>query len=110
MELLGQPNRKLSSRRKLRWGRKGSKSLVRSGADRGLFYDHEANEGGDPLWLIRRETSSDFPETLAWARDFLGLPEPLSRPATGAERAAKEARRRALAEKREKQRAQREAE
>ena len=73
-------------------GHQGQHALALSGTKRGSFFDHEANEGGDLLWLIRRrETGDDFPEAVSWARGFLGIPEPLSRPDTDAKRAAREA-------------------
>ena len=107
--LKGERNRKLSSRHEWRWGKKGSFCLALSGAKRGLCFDHDANEGGDLLWWIGREIGGGFPETVAWARDLLDMPEPTSRPDTEAERARRETRRKALAEKRDKERAEREA-
>lgn len=44
----GEPNRHLSSRRELRFGRKGSVSVQLEGERAGAWYDHEAQEGG---WL-----------------------------------------------------------
>ena len=110
LELLGQPNRKLSRGKEWRWNRKGSVEVTLSGRDRGLCRDFAANEGGDLFWLIRRETGSSFPEAVSWARGFLRMPEPLSRPGTEAKRTAQEARRKAQAEKRAREQARREAE
>jgi hypothetical protein len=53
--------------------------MVRRGRKRGLCHDHEAGEGGDLLWLIGRERRGSFAETVAWARDFLRMPETASR-------------------------------
>src|SRR3954454_22520940 len=74
-ELLGEPNRKLSSRGELRWGSRGSFSLALRGRKRGLCFDHEAGEGGDLLWLIRRQRGGRFEDAVDWARDFLRMPE-----------------------------------
>ncbi|HEX2528242.1 MAG TPA: toprim domain-containing protein, partial [Geminicoccus sp.] len=55
-----------------RWGSKGSLDVVLRGPKRGLWYDHEAGEGGDLLKLIRREQGGSFAETAEWARSFIG--------------------------------------
>lgn len=52
-ELLGEPNRALSSKHELRYGNHGSLSVD---VDKGTYYDHEANQGGGVLDLITRET------------------------------------------------------
>jgi hypothetical protein len=44
---LGEPNRKLSNKRKLRWHPKGSFALHVVGDKAGLWYDHAAKTGGD---------------------------------------------------------------
>lgn len=72
-------------------------SLVVSGKNRGLWYDHAADTGGDMLKLIRERLGLEFPDALAWARDHLGMPQTALRPAwTAEERAATEARLRQL--------------
>jgi len=71
------PNKRLSSKRELKWGTKGSFAYVTSGPKRGLWYDHdtsEARKGGDLLELIMRRIVSGFPEAVRWARDWLGWP------------------------------------
>src|SRR6516165_6058114 len=52
LHLLGEPNRKLSTSRKLRWGNHGSMSVD---LVKGTFYDHEVGKGG-----VRRMTSSSW--------------------------------------------------
>ena len=47
----GEPNRHLSSRRELRFGRRGSISVALDGERAGAWFDHEAQEGG---WLGER--------------------------------------------------------
>jgi hypothetical protein len=48
-ELLGEPNAALSSVRELRWGSRGSVSVD---LEKGVWWDHEAGEGGGVLDLI----------------------------------------------------------
>jgi putative DNA primase/helicase len=45
--LLGEPNHMLSSRRELRFGRKGSLAVTTAGPKTGSWYDHENGVGGD---------------------------------------------------------------
>ena len=47
--LLGEPNRRLSTPRELRWGRRGSLAVV---PNRGVWRDHEAGVGGGVLDLV----------------------------------------------------------
>lgn len=62
LALLGEPNRKLSSKREWRWGTKGALCLELRGAKRGLWIDRsDDNRGGDLLGLIRREQGGGFP-------------------------------------------------
>ncbi|MBO1081857.1 DUF7146 domain-containing protein [Roseomonas haemaphysalidis] len=69
--LLGKPSSKVGG--DWRYGRHGSLSVMVRGARKGSWFDHEADEGGDLLALIRRERGGDFPVTLEWARGFLGM-------------------------------------
>lgn len=64
-------NKRLSTRQELRWGTKGSFSYDKK---QGLWYDHELDEGGDLLGLIRQRIADSFPETVRWAREWLGWP------------------------------------
>jgi AAA domain len=52
-ELLGEPNKALSSQKELRFGARGSLSVD---LEKGTWYDHETQEGGGLLDLITRET------------------------------------------------------
>jgi len=72
--LLGKPNRAASTRRTLRWGRRGSLAVELAGRKRGLWHDHEANQGGGLFELIRRALDCDFVGAVAWARNWTGLP------------------------------------
>lgn len=58
-----------------RYGKHGSLSVMVRGAKRGQWFDHEAQEGGDALALIRRERGGNFAQALDFARRFLGMPE-----------------------------------
>ena len=69
------PNQRLTNRKTAVWGNKGSFKLELAGKKCGLWFDHEAGEGGDLLKLIqRRVTGNSFPQAVAWARDWLGWP------------------------------------
>jgi hypothetical protein len=71
--LLGQPNRKLSTRAELRFGNRGSLAVVIAGTRAGSFYDHEAGTGGDLLDLIHHvRDGCGFIEALRVAREFVG--------------------------------------
>jgi putative DNA primase/helicase len=70
--LLGEPNRSLSSRRELRFRRKGSLAVVVDGAKCGRWYDHEDGLGGDLIDLIKRVHGVTFREAVAYAEQFVG--------------------------------------
>ena len=85
IEMLGKPARRTA--RQWRWNRRGSLSVVVSGAKVGTWFDHEAGTGGGPLELIARERGGDWRDAADWARHWLGLPpwEPArQRPAAAA--------------------------
>lgn len=88
--LLGQPNRSLSSRRNLRWGNKGSISVIIGGPKTGLCADFEAGQSGDALWLIQHTRRCSFGEACAWAASWIGI----SAGGTNADSAAERAERR----------------
>ncbi|MDA0191599.1 MAG: hypothetical protein OSW77_15170, partial [Proteobacteria bacterium] len=64
VELLGTPNRALSSAQQLRFGTKGSIAVEIAGKDAGRWYDHEAGTGGAGPELIRHHFGMD--EKAAW--------------------------------------------
>ena len=72
MALLGEPNRSLSSRRELRFHRKGSLAVVIDGAKSGRWYDFEDGLGGDLIDLIKRVHGVTFREAVAYAEQFVG--------------------------------------
>ena len=65
-DLLGEPNRQLSTDADLRYGSNGSLHIDVAA---GRFYDHEARQGGGVLDLIARETGRDHKSAMAWMRD-----------------------------------------
>ena len=71
--LLGEPNRRLSTKRELRFGRKGSVAIVVEGAKRGQWFDHAENVGGDLLALITTVRGCSFRDAMVFAADFVGL-------------------------------------
>lgn len=80
VDFRGEPNRKLSSRRELRWGAKGSLSLVIAGSKEGLWFDHEIGRGGDVIEFIKYELHCSFKEALDFAGRFVSeLRKPMSR-------------------------------
>ena len=66
MEFRGEHNRKRSSRKEMRWGAKGSFSLVIAGSREGCWFDHELGRGGDIIEFIKAERGCSFTE----ARDY----------------------------------------
>jgi putative DNA primase/helicase len=70
--LLGEPNRQLSSKRELRFGRKGSLAVVTDGTKAGWWYDHENGNGGDIVDLIERVRGVNFRDAVAYAEQFNG--------------------------------------
>ncbi|MGB8739498.1 MAG: toprim domain-containing protein, partial [Xanthobacteraceae bacterium] len=65
----------MSSKTEMRFGRKGSVSLVISGPKAGSYFDHEAGRGGDLLDLIQRQLNVGFKEACAIAERFVGSAE-----------------------------------
>lgn len=57
----GEPNRSRSTKKEIRFGSNGSKSID---LEKGTFFDHEAGFGGGVLELVRREVPTDDP--LGW--------------------------------------------
>jgi putative DNA primase/helicase len=71
-ELLGDPNRKLSTKRVMAWGRKGSLKLELSGPRAFRWHDFEMDEGGDLAALVMKATGLGFPPALDWLAARLG--------------------------------------
>lgn len=73
-EILGEPNRALSTPTQLRYGTKGSIAVEIGGEQVGRWYDHEKGVGGDGLELICHRLGHANGGACDWARDWLGLP------------------------------------
>ncbi|MBK8176635.1 MAG: hypothetical protein IPK66_15620 [Rhodospirillales bacterium] len=71
--LLGEPNRALSTRNQLRFGRNGSLAVEIAGARRGRWYDHEQKQGGGALDLVVRCTGLSRRDAAEQAAGELGL-------------------------------------
>jgi RecA-family ATPase len=65
-EFMGEPNRSLSSRTELRWGRNGSLSVDLEG---NTWFDHEDQTGGGVLDLLKSFKGLDKPDALKWLED-----------------------------------------
>jgi 5S rRNA maturation endonuclease (ribonuclease M5) len=61
--LWGPPNAALSNRKELRWGTHGSRVVD---LKKGVWYDHETNEGGGNFDLIERETGRTKADAITW--------------------------------------------
>jgi putative DNA primase/helicase len=81
ISILGEPNRAMSSKRELRFGRHGSLSVVIAGPKAGMWHDHESGTGGDMIGFIMRERGGRFPEALRYAEQFVGTAPGISVPA-----------------------------
>jgi putative DNA primase/helicase len=68
----GEPNRRLSNSRKLRWGNRGSFTLNVQGDKAGLWFDHENGCGGDIIEFIRQQRGCSIGEAINEARTYLG--------------------------------------
>jgi Ti-type conjugative transfer relaxase TraA len=66
--------------RGLRFGSKGSLSIICHGEKIGNFYDFEKGEGGGPLKLVQHALNISPAEARDWAQDFLGKPKEVKVP------------------------------
>jgi hypothetical protein len=81
--LLGPPNRTMSSKCELRFGRHGSLAVVIAGPKAGLWRDHSDDSGGDMLALIQREKRCTFQEALIEGAALAGGAKAFTSPVTG---------------------------
>jgi len=70
-EFRGEHNRKLSTRKEMKWGAKGSFSLAIAGSRQGLWFDHEIGRGGDIIEFIKTERGCSFVEALDHAAQYV---------------------------------------
>ena len=71
VELLGKP--KFRAGQEWRWGRKGSLSVVVSGARAGMWFDHEEGRGGWFPELVGRDLGMRREDAAAWVADRIGM-------------------------------------
>jgi hypothetical protein len=88
MEFRGEHNRKLSTRTDMRWGSKGSFSLVIAGSKAGCWFDYELGRGGDIIEFIKIERGCSFVDAFDHAAQYVSelrnghhSSRPASRPA-----------------------------
>ena len=77
-ELLGKPT--FRAGQEWRWGRKGSLSVVIAGPGAGMWFDHEAGEGGGLVDLVGRVRGLNRREALDWTADRIGMADEFARP------------------------------
>ncbi len=71
VELLCQPSFRLSG--EWRWGHKGSLCVVIAGSKAGMWFDHEAGEGGGFVYLVSRDFGLSRGDALDWTGDRIGM-------------------------------------
>ncbi len=71
IELMGKPTFRAGG--EWRWGRKGSLSVVIAGARAGMWFDHEAGEGGGLVSLVARVRGMSRSGALDWTADRIGM-------------------------------------
>jgi putative DNA primase/helicase len=69
---LGEPNRRLSNTRQLRWGSHGSFALNVQGHKAGLWFDHENQYGGDIIKFIEQQLGCSIGDAIRYALRYLG--------------------------------------
>jgi len=72
-DLLGSPNKFLSSKTELRFGKKGSLLINIAGSKEGLWKDFETGEGGNIFQLIQREKKLGFKEAVSYLAHNLNI-------------------------------------
>lgn len=86
VELLGKPS--FRAGHEWRWGRKGSLSVVVSGDKAGMWFDHEAGEGGGFADLVGRDLGMARSDANDWIADRIGMRARHQPPGRRADRAA----------------------
>lgn len=73
IDLLGNPNKHLSSQTTLRFGNKGSLVINLSGPKAGLWKDFESGEGGNLIQLVQREKNMSFKDAVSYLANTLNI-------------------------------------
>lgn len=72
LDLLGSPNRRLSSSKTLRFGTSGKIAVLISGENMGTWYDFSEGSGGDMFTLATRQRGGDFKDASEYLRSITG--------------------------------------
>ncbi|SPR05937.1 DUF7146 domain-containing protein [Orientia tsutsugamushi] len=72
-DLLGDPNKRLSTYGKLRWGDTGKIQVTTEGKYAGKWYDFSTGQKGDLLSLARRERGYGFFEAIEYLKSMVGM-------------------------------------
>jgi len=72
-DLLGEPNKKLSNGRTLRFGEHGKIAVRISGERMGTWYDFSSSTGGDIFALVQEKQACDFKAAAEYLRRELGM-------------------------------------
>jgi Ti-type conjugative transfer relaxase TraA len=72
-DLLGEPNKRLSNGRELRFGENGKIAVRISGERSGTWYDFSKGAGGDIFALIREQQGCDFKGAVNYLRQSFGI-------------------------------------
>jgi Ti-type conjugative transfer relaxase TraA len=70
IDLLGEPNKHISTKAQLRFGQQGKMAVDISGKRCGMWIDFAQGSGGDLLELIMREKGVDFKGALTYAQSY----------------------------------------
>ncbi|WP_371220595.1 toprim domain-containing protein [Orientia tsutsugamushi] len=73
-DLLGDPNKRLSTYGKIRWGDTGKIQVTTEGKYAGKWYDFSTGQKGDLLSLVQRERVCSFFEAKEYLKTILGMP------------------------------------
>lgn len=72
-DLLGTPNKHMSTKTTLRFGNKGSMVLSIAGPKAGQWKDFESGQGGDIISLVQREKSLNLKEAVTYLADVFNV-------------------------------------
>ena len=72
-DLLGEPNKKLSNGRELRYGEHGKIIVCITGEKAGTWYDFSRSEGGDMFALVQEKQGCDFQQASDYLRSSVGM-------------------------------------
>jgi len=72
-DLLGEPNKKLSNDRTLRFGERGKLAVRISGERMGTWYDFSSSTGGDIFALVQEKQACDFKAAAEYLRRACGM-------------------------------------